>query len=150
MIKLYDLKDCLDDLDELMDMTYEEWGMFFRSSKQNKIDRIKASILNGDEFPKVYVLKKDEKLIGSFTIKDKDLDNCDLSPFVVCVLIKKEYRGKGYGKILLDYIREITDDNYNQMYLTTKLNGFYEKIGFKFVDNVNHNGEIEKLYKYKR
>ena len=150
MIKLYDLKDCLEDLDELMDMTYEEWGMFFRSSKQNKIDRIKASILNGDEFPKVYVLKKGEKLIGSFTIKDKDLDNCDLSPFVVCVLIKKEYRGKGYGKILLDYIREITDDNYNQMYLTTKLNGFYEKIGFKFVDNVNHNGEIEKLYKYKR
>ena len=73
MIKLYDLKDCLEDLDELMDMTYEEWGMFFRSSKQNKIDRIKASILNCDEFPKVYVLKKDEKLIGSFTIKDKDL-----------------------------------------------------------------------------
>lgn len=150
MIKLYDLKDCLDDLDELMDMTYEEWGMFFRSSKQNKIDRIKTSILNDDEFPKVYVLKKDEKLIGSFTIKDKDLDNCDLSPFVVCVLIKKEYRGMGYGKILLDYIREITDNKYSQMYLTTKLDGFYEKIGFEFVDNVNHNGEIEKLYKYKR
>ena len=91
MIKLYDLKDCLEDLDELMDMTYEEWGMFFRSSKQNKIDRIKASILNGDEFPKVYVLKKDEKLIGSFTIKDKDLDNCDLSPFVVCFLFEIRY-----------------------------------------------------------
>ena len=149
MFELFDLKDAMESLEESMDLIYDEWGRYFSTSKEVKMAKIRASILDNSEFPKMYILKKDNELVGSFTIKDKDLSNCDLSPWLVCVIIKKEHRGKGYANVLLSYIKKIIDNSYKKMYLTTSHVGFYEKIGFEFVKLVDHNGEIEKLYEYK-
>ena len=148
MFNLYDVKDSMEDLDEIMDLIYAEWGNSFSSSKESKLNKIKEAISNNVYLPKIYALKKDNVLIGTFTIKDKDLDNCDLSPWIACVVVKKEYRGKGYANALLKYIKEIIDNNYKEMYLVTDLNNFYEKIGFEFIKLVDHNNKKERLYKY--
>lgn len=149
MIKLYNVKDCIEDLDEIMEWSYEEWGQFFRSSKEDKISKMKKIIENDEEFPQIYVLKEDGVLVGSFTIKDKDLEGSDLSPWIACVLVKKELRGKGYGRIVLENIKKIIDEKYPKIYLFTSLVGFYEKIGFEYIKDVTHNGEVDRLYEYR-
>lgn len=149
MIKVYNVKDCLEDLEEIMEWSYEEWGKYFRSSKDEKIAKMKEIIKKGEEFPQIYAIKDDGKLVGSFTIKDKDLEGSDLSPWIACVLVKKELRGKGYGRVVLENIKKIIDEKYPKIYLFTSLDGFYEKIGFEYIKDVMHNGEVEKLYEYR-
>ena len=87
-----------------------------------------------------------ETIIGSFTIKETDLEDCNLSPWLACVIIKKEYRGKGYGKQLLNFIKAEIEQNYPQIYLFTSHIGFYEKIGFEYIKDVMHSGEVNRLY----
>ena len=55
MIKVYNVKDCLEDLEEIMAWSYEEWGKYFRSSKEEKIAKMKEIIKNGEEFPQIYL-----------------------------------------------------------------------------------------------
>jgi len=150
MIEIYDIKDCLDDLENVMDIIYEEWGKFFKTSKEEKISKIKRNIENNELFPKIYVLKENNIMVGSFTIKEYDLENSELSPWLACVIVEKSYRGKGYGNILLKYIKNVIDRDYEKIHLFTNLDNFYEKINFKHLKNINHNGELNKLYLYER
>ena len=47
---------------------------------------------------------KENVINSSLEIKDKDLDNCELSPWLACVIIKPKYRKQGYGRKLMDFI----------------------------------------------
>ena len=147
---IINVKENIEYLSEAMDMIYEEWGRFFNSSREEKFVKIKSAIQSGEEFPQVYVLKDQDKIIGSFTFKEKDIDGEEyetLSPWLSCVVIKKEYRGMGYGRKILQYIDKIAKQNYKQLYLFTTLTGYYEKIGFEFIKEIVHNGELNRLYK---
>ena len=58
--------------------------------------------------------------------------------------VKKEYRKKGYSKILNDAIlEESRRRNYKEIFLKTDLNNYYEKFGAIFLDTLNNS---EKLY----
>ena len=145
MTTLYNIKDCLQDLPEIMEMIYQEWGQFFKKPAEQKKQEITNAINSKCDFPQIYVIKQNNIVIGGFIIKDKDLENCDLSPWVACVVVKKEYRGKGYGRQLLLHLEQVCN-LYPQIYLFTTLKNFYEKIGFEYIKDINHNGEINKLY----
>ena len=68
----------------------------------------------------------------------------DLSPWYATMYVKKEFRGKGYSKILNDYIlKEAKNRGFKRIYLKTTLIDYYEKFGAKFLENLNDN---EKLY----
>ena len=69
-----------------------------------------------------------------------------VSPWLACVVINKKYRGKGYGKILLSHIKNIIEENFPEIYLTTEHVGFYEKIGFEFVKLIDNNGKNNRFY----
>ncbi len=132
-----------------MDIIYGEWETFFHSSKAQKIEKINSGISQNHSLPATFVLMQKKEIIGSFTIKENDCEAYEANPWLACVIIKKEHRGKGFGKILLNYISQtIKAEGYKEMHLTTLLTGFYEKIGFKFVELVDKNGEINRLYKY--
>lgn len=58
--------------------------------------------------------------------------------------VKKEYRGKGYSKILNDaIIKEALNLGYDKVYLKTELDNYYEKFGAIYIEKMNDN---EKLY----
>ena len=58
--------------------------------------------------------------------------------------VKKEYRGKGYSKLLNDAIlKEAKDKGFERVYLKTDLENYYEKFGAIYLENLS-NGE--KLY----
>ena len=93
------------------------------------------------------ILLNDERLIGFISIFPNDCDECiDLTPWYATMYVKKEYRGKGYSKILNDAIlEESRKTNYKEIFLKTNLKNYYEKFGAKFIKKLS-NGE--KLYKF--
>ena len=60
------------------------------------------------------------------------------------MFVKKEYRGKGYSKILNDAIlKEAKARGFKKLYLKTTLNNYYEKFGAKYLETLTNN---EKIY----
>lgn len=139
-------KENIEKLEDVMNMIFDEWGETFSSSKEDKLNKLKSAILNDEELPQVYILSHNDKTIGSFTFLEHELKDSDLSPWLSCVVIDKQYRGKGYGKILLDYINKTIEENFSTIYLTTEHIGFYEKAGFKLMNIINNNGKNNRLY----
>ena len=99
----------IDLLNNIMDMIYDEWGKTFSSSKEEKLAKFKMAILAGEQFPQAYLLKENNNSIGSFLILEHELKGSDLSPWLACVVVNKEYRGKGNGKILLENIKKVIE-----------------------------------------
>lgn len=148
MVELVNIKNSLQDIDEVMDMIYAEWGQFFKSTKQQKIDKILKNINNGSEFPEVFVMKENDVIVGTFTFKERELDGeeFNFAPWLACVVVKPKFRGKGYGKQILKFIDMVASEKYPHLHLITHHTGYYEKIGFQFIKNVEHNGETHRLY----
>ena len=108
------------------------------------------AVENNLDFPQIFVLKDKGQVIGSFTFKEHDLDEGEyahFSPWLACVIIRKDLRGKGYGKLLLNYVDYFAQKLFPQLYLFTKHTGYYEKIGFQFIEEISHHDEINRVYK---
>ena len=48
-------------LNEIMDLIFDEWGESFSCSKEEKLNKLKTPIFNGEKFPTAYLLKNDSK-----------------------------------------------------------------------------------------
>jgi adenylate kinase family enzyme/predicted N-acetyltransferase YhbS len=149
MLKIYNLKEKQEYIEEVATLTEKEWGQKNLSKKdfekkvKNKILKIK---LNFDNFNYCkLILLDNQSLIGFISIFPNDGDERkELSPWYATMYVKKEYRGNGYSKILNDAIlSEARKRNIAKLYLKTDLENYYEKFGAKYVEMLN-NGE--KLY----
>ena len=68
----------------------------------------------------------------------------DLTPWYATMYVKKEYRNKGYSKLLNNaLLKEAKKLGYNKIYLKTNLDNYYEKYGAVYIDKLNNK---EKLY----
>ena len=87
--------------------------------------------LENKNYCKLILLDNDE-LVGFISIFEHDCDERkNLSPWYATMFVKKEYRGKGYSKILNDAIlKEAKARGFKKLYLKTTLNNYYEKFGF--------------------
>lgn len=60
------------------------------------------------------------------------------------MFVKEEFRGNGYSKILNKAIlAEAKKRGFKRLYLKTTLFNYYEKLGAKYIENLN---DKEKLY----
>lgn len=149
MLKIYNIKDKQEYLREVAILTQLEWGKNnlskeeFESKIDKKVQKIKNSFEN--KYYCKLILLDDNKLIGFISIFPTDgEDRQDLSPWYATMYVKKEFRGKGYSKILNSaIIEEAKKRKIKRLYLKTELNNYYEKFGAKFIE-VLSNGE--KLY----
>ena len=149
MLKIYNIKDKQEYLREVAMLTQLEWGKnnISKEEFENKVDKKIEKIKNSFE-KKDYcklILLEDNKLVGFISIFPTDgEERKDLSPWYATMYVKKEFRGKGYSKILNSAIlEEAKKRKIKRLYLKTELNNYYEKFGAKFIE-VLSNGE--KLY----
>ena len=149
MLKIYNIKDKQEYLREVAILTQLEWGKNNLSKEEfeNKVDKKIEKIKNSFE-KKDYcklILLEDNKLVGFISIFPTDgEERKDLSLWYATMYVKKEFRGKGYSKILNSAIlEEAKKRKIKRLYLKTELNNYYEKFGAKFIE-VLSNGE--KLY----
>ena len=113
------------------------------SCVKKKCDRVEK-LLDRNDFCKL-ILLDGENLVGFISIFPYDCDErLDLTPWYATMYVKKEYRGNGYSKLLNDaIIVEAMKRGFDRIYLKTDLINYYEKFGFKYVENIN---DKEKLY----
>ena len=109
--------------------------------------------LNEDKLPIIYGLFLDGEIIGMYQFVYSDFEiRPDIYPWLANVYIDEKYRGKGYGRNLLEQVKDTAqkDISFNELFLYTKHNGLYEKFGFEFVqdfDTFSKEPRIQRLYK---
>ena len=149
MLKICNIKENQEYLREVAELTEKEWGSKINSEEEfeAKINKKISKIFNNFNNP-LYcklLLLDDDILIGFISIFPTDGDERnDLSPWYATMYVKKEFRGKGYSKILNNAIlEEAKNRGFNKLYLKTDLINYYEKFGATFLENLNNR---EKLY----
>lgn len=148
-LKIFNLKDKLEYLNEVAELEYEEWADNKNQNKQERIERKKERICNmftNKSFCKL-ILTNGENLIGFISIFPKDCEEeNELTPWYATMYVKKEYRNKGYSRILNDAIlKEARKRKFTTIYLKTNLQNYYEKFGAIFIKKLKSN---ENLYKF--
>lgn len=148
MLKIYNLKEKMEYLKEIAELTQKEWGTYSSSEEFNikvdkKIEKIKAS-LDKINYCKL-ILLDNENLVGFISLFPTDGDEKqELTPWYATMFIKEEYRGKGYSKILNEAIlKEAKSRGFEKVYLKSDLKNYYEKFGAIYLEDLK-NGE--KLY----
>ena len=148
-MKIYNIKEKQEYIREVAELTQKEWGgktnseIEFEEKIEKKVKKI-LSALEETNYCKL-ILLEENVLIGFISIFPHDGDEKkELSPWYATMFVKKEYRGKGYSKILNDAIlEEAKKRGFKKLYLKTDLENYYEKFGAIFMEDLK-NGE--KLY----
>lgn len=149
MLKIYNIKDKKEYLNEVAILTQLEWGSNTNSKEEfnNKVNKKIQKIIDNLENPYYckLILLDDNILIGFISIFPTDgEERKELSPWYATMYVKKDYRGKGYSRLLNEAIlNEAKNRNFEKIYLKTDLENYYEKFGAIYLDELN-NGE--KLY----
>lgn len=149
MLKIYNIKDKQNYIREVAELTQKEWGSRtnsdeeFNNKIENKVNKILINLSNHN-YCKL-ILLKDEILVGFISIFPHDCDERpDLSPWYATMYVKKEFRGKGYSKLLNDSIlTEAKNRGFTKIYLKTSLVNYYEKFGANYIETLKTG---EKLY----
>ena len=103
-------------------------------------------IENDYQLNNLYVLKKNQEIIGALSIVDGfEFDSPNFIKQTNCieiarVVIKKEYQHQGYSYVLLTkFISRIKKQSYHSIHLGVEINNIpalklYKRLGFKVVD----------------
>jgi GNAT superfamily N-acetyltransferase len=148
-MEIYNLKDKIEYLDEVMKLEYDEWAENKEVNRKNRIERKKDkfyNLLSNDSFCKLILLDGAE-LIGFISLFPEDCEEeKELSPWYATMYVKKEYRKCGYSRMLNDAIlKEAKNRGFKTIYLKTNLKNYYEKLGAIFIKKLKSG---EKLYKF--
>ena len=149
MIKVYNLKNKKEYIEEVATLEYEAWADHKENNKNRRINEKIKKIeknLNSSNFCKL-ILLKENSLIGFISIFPNDSKECpNLTPWYSTMYVKKEYRKKGYSKILNDAIlKEAKNRGFTTIYLKIDLKNYYEKFGAIFIKKLKTG---ETLYKF--
>ena len=145
-MEIINIKEIDNYLNEYIELCSNEWGSIKNNKELEDYIKIKKDkILNSDKVISILGLIDNSLLIGFISLFKYDgEERKDLTPWYATMYVKKEYRNKGYSKMLNDaIIEEVKRLGYDKVYLKSSLVNYYEKFGFKYIDNLN-NGE--KLY----
>ena len=88
----------------------------------------------------IYVIEINNKIIGygCLYIDYKFYRNCANVGHLEDIIVDKEYRGKGYSKLIIDKLIEISKENncYKMILMCdTQYIDFYKKFGFQIIGN---------------
>lgn len=135
-MKIYNLKDKIEYLDEVAKLEYEEWADNSEENKQLRIATKKEKIRSMFEhksFCKL-ILIDNHKLVGFISLFPNDCpEEKNLTPWYATMYVREKYRNKGCSKILNKAILEKAKTRgFSTLYLKTTLKNYYEKFGAIF------------------
>lgn len=132
-----------EELNNIIDIHYNHWVKFNpKMVKENTIYKF-TKLYTRDELPFGIALIDDkDNIVGFCVFKIENLKKYpDIFPWLSDVMIFEKYRGKGYGKVLLQYGEKILKEfGYNTIYVwTDQAPDFYKKLGFTYKQEVEKN-----------
>lgn len=148
MVEIRELRQRMDLFDKAVEMFWRQWGSETNFAFYQ--DCIKHSCSTDQDLPRFYIaLREDSTLVGTYALLRSELmSRQDLFPWFACLYVVPEARGNGIGAALLQHAREETAKRgYEQLYLCTDLEDYYEKYGWQYLaQGYIFNGEPTKIY----
>jgi len=138
--------------DKIAHWMYEWWG----KNEHFRYEAIRCYVEHSFQekrLPQTFGLFLGEELIGVYMLMQEDLFvRPDLYPWLANVYITPEHRGKGYGKIMMESIRDNARKSldYDDVFLFTNHVGLYEKYGWEFMyemDTFMGEDGMERFYR---
>ena len=131
------------ELNYIIDAHFNHWIKFNpKMIKENIIYKF-TKLYTTDELPFGIALVDDlDNIVGFCVFKIENLKKYpEIFPWLSDVMIFEKYRGKGYGKILLQYGEKILKElGYDTIYVwTDQAPDFYKKLGFTYKQEVEKN-----------
>lgn len=145
-MKIKNIMDDIKHLEEYAKICQVTWGKKKTDEELKKYTKEKVKrILKEDKVISILGLLDNDELIGFISLFKYDGNEMkNLTPWYATMYVKKEYRNKGYSKILNDAIlNEAKKKGYDRIYLKSNLVNYYEKFGAKYIKTLNNE---EKLY----
>jgi len=145
-MKIKNIMDDIKHLEEYAKICQVTWGKKKTDEELKTYIKEKVKrILEEDKVISILGLLDNDKLIGFISLFKYDGDEMkNLTPWYATMYVKKEYRNKGYSKILNDAIlNEAKKKGYDRIYLKSNLVNYYEKFGAKYIKTLSNK---EKLY----
>ncbi len=138
MLKIVNVKEYDGGIDKAVKFIHGVWGNDKNYSFYS--DAIYHSSLSGKKLPQFFLLLKNSEIIGCSALIINDfISRQDLYPWFACLFVDEKERRNEYGKLLIEYSeREAKKAGFSILYLTTDLDGFYEKYGWiRIEDGIN-------------
>ena len=108
---------------------------------------------NSEQLPIGIALVKKDKIIGFCTLRENRLKNYpEINPWICNVLVFKQFRGKGYAKMMLDFAgQKLKALGYNKIYVwTDQTPDFYKKLDWGYEKEIEKNeGGMAMLFSKK-
>jgi predicted N-acetyltransferase YhbS len=135
MLEIVNVKEYGPGIDKAVDYIHGIWG-----SEQNYSfykDAIHHSSLPGKPLPQFFLLLKNEEIIGCSALITNDfISRHDLYPWMACLYVAETERGNQYGNLLMKHVEQETKKaGFSNLYLTTHHDGYYEKYGWKRIED---------------
>ena len=140
------ISECPEVQETIARWMWEFWG----NPRNFGFYRSLAAHSQADEIPMIYVAFLNGKPVGSVGLLRADLfSRQDLFPWMADLFVKPEYRSRGIGSALQDFIlTKAKELGYKAAYLYTPLVGYYEKKGWEYMgDEMERDGKIVRIYK---
>ena len=149
-ITIVNLADDTKHIEEVARWHFEEWSDYNRTRYEDDLHMTKHSLCK-DRIPFTFIAKYKDEAVGMVSIWNSDMKSRqDLTPWLAALYIKKEYRGIGIGTLLQKKcIETVKSLGYKSLYLTSDLENYYERTGWKFLDRAPVNQHLTKIYEYK-
>ena len=147
-MKIKNIMDDIKHLEEYVKTCQVTWGKKKTDEELKTYIKEKVKrILEEDKVISILGLLDNDKLIGFISLFKYDGDEMkNLTPWYATMYVKKEYRKKGYSRILNDAIlKEAKNRGFTTIYLKTDLKNYYEKFGAIFIKKLKTG---ETLYKF--
>ena len=142
-MEIISIKEKHNYLEEYCRLCSLEWGCTKTKKElnvyvKNKIKKIHEE----DKVISILGLVDNYNLIGFISLFKYDgEERRDLTPWYATMYLKKDYRGKGYSRLLNDAILiEAKKLGYDRVYLKSNLVNYYEKFGAIYIKTLD-NGE---------
>lgn len=144
------IKKVINPTKEILNLTTEWmfnwWGIEGKYS-YNDVFTYMTNSFNESKLPQTYLLFLGDTIIGMYQFTYRDLFiRPDIYPWVANLYIDKRYRGQGYGRILIESVKNQARNNtdFDKLFLYSNHDNLYERFGWKCIDIVDVNGN--KLY----
>ncbi|KOP67239.1 acetyltransferase [Bacillus sp. FJAT-18019] len=133
MYPIFDIRDKKGYFEAAVNYFWEQWGS--DSNYHFYKDCIEHSCEMKNDVPAFFIAMDKDKIIGSYALLRSDLNSRqDLTPWLACLFVDPEYRGKNLGSILQEHaINQSKIKGYQKLYLCTDLTGYYERTDWKHI-----------------
>ncbi|MCL2850901.1 MAG: GNAT family N-acetyltransferase [Firmicutes bacterium] len=150
-MKIANLAHHPEHIEQVAKWVFDEWSANNGGTLERQIYQIKHAIKT-DGVPQTFIALHNGKLVGTVALWNNDLGvRQDLRPWLACLYVDNEFRGKGIGTELIKYCTAVAGKlGFEKLYLITEHSDYYEKLGWQHIDNAPRKSGYDdiKIYSY--